>query len=174
MKYNMFITEVFKGHISLPLNIIDSYTEWAAFEKTLDPEGVSASTTIKGWQYVFGTAQHTPAWLESLIPYIGEIKAEVAYNTVKSMWTVDYEVGGFQDAHFHQPGNNLYTIIINLSGQGELILFDPRQLATAHGESISKIETLNPGDWIAMPSWLIHGTRPSLNHRSILVMDVNK
>jgi oxalate decarboxylase/phosphoglucose isomerase-like protein (cupin superfamily) len=90
------------------------------------------------------------------------------------MWTVDYEPGGFQDAHFHQPGNNLYTIIINLLGSGQLILFDPRQLATAHGESISKIETLSPGYWIALPSWLVHGTRPSLNRRSILVMDVNK
>jgi hypothetical protein len=165
---------VFKGHVSLPLNITDSYTEWTAFEKTLDPLGISASTTIRGWQYAFNTVKTVPAWLESLMPNISKIKAEINYNSIKSMWTVDYEVGGFQDAHFHQPGNNLYTIIINLLGQGELILFDPRQLATAHGESISKIETLNPGDWIALPSWLVHGTRPSLNRRSILVMDVNK
>ena len=170
----MFITEVYKGQISLPSNITDSYAEWATFEKTLDPVGVSASTTVNGWQYAFSTGESVPAWLESLMPSISEIKAEVGYNTVKSMWTVNYEVGGFQDAHFHQPGNNLYTIIINLSGQGELILFDPRQLATAHGESISKIEVLNPGDWIALPSWLVHSTRPSLNRRSILVMDVNK
>ena len=170
----MFITEVFKGQISLPLNITDSYNQWTKFEKTINPLGVSASTTIRGWQYAFSAAESMPAWLESLMPNISEIKAELDYSSVKSMWTVDYEIGGFQDAHFHQPGNNLYTIIINLSGQGELILFDPRQLATAHGESISKIETLNPGDWIAMPSWLIHGTRPSLNCRSILVIDVNK
>lgn len=174
MKYNMFITEVFKGQISLPLSITDSYNQWATFEKMLDPSGMSASTTVKGWQYSFNKAEPAPAWLESLTPAISEIKAEIAYNTVKSMWTVDYEVGGFQDAHFHQPGNNLYTIIINLSGQGELILFDPRQLATAHGESISKIEILNSGDWIALPSWLVHSTRPSVSHRSILVMDVNK
>jgi hypothetical protein len=174
MKYNMFVTEIFKGQISLPLDLIDSYNQWTTFEKTLDPLGVSKSTTVQGWQYSFNTDNSAPKWLELLMPSIREIKAEVNYNTVKSMWTVDYEVGGFQDAHFHQPGNNLYTIIINLSGQGELILFDPRQLATAHGESISKIEILNPGDWIALPSWLIHGTRPSLCHRSILVMDVNK
>jgi len=170
----MFITEVFKGHISLPLNITNDYNQWAAFEKTLDPLGLSASTTIRGWQYAFGTAKTVPAWLELLMPNINEIKADINYSSIKSMWTVDYEVGGFQDAHFHQPGNNLYTIVINLSGHGELILFDPRQLATAHGESISKIEILNPGDWIALPSWLVHGTRPSLNRRSILVMDVNK
>jgi hypothetical protein len=174
MKYNMFVTEVFKGQISLSSDTMISYDQWVAFEKTLDPIGVSKSTTVRGWQYAFNTAESTPKWLELLMPSICEIKAEIAYNTVKSMWTVDYEVGGFQDAHFHQPGNNLYTIIINLSGQGELILFDPRQLATAHGESISKIEILNPGDWIALPSWLIHSTRPSLNRRSILVMDVNK
>lgn len=174
MKHQMFITEVFKGQICLPLNITDSYNQWATFEKTLDPRGISASTTIKGWQYAFSAAESVPAWLDSMMPAISDIKAEINYCSVKSMWTVDYEIGGFQDAHFHQPGNNLYTIIINLSGQGELILFDPRQLATAHGESISKIETLNPGDWIAMPSWLVHGTRPSINHRSILVLDVNK
>lgn len=174
MKHNMFITEVYKGHLSLPLDTIESYNQWAAFEKTLDPIGVSKSTTVSGWQYSFNSANSSPNWLELLMSSIREIKAEVNYNTIKSMWTVDYEVGGYQDAHFHQPGNNLYTIIINLSGQGELILFDPRQLATAHGESISKIETLNPGDWIALPSWLIHSTRPSLNRRSILVMDVNK
>lgn len=174
MKHQMFITEIFKGQVLLPLDLIDSYDQWATFEKTLDPVGLSKSTTVGGWQYSFNSADSPPNWLELLMPSIREIKAEVNYNTIKSMWTVDYEVGGFQDAHFHQPGNNLYTIIINLSGQGELILFDPRQLATAHGESISKIETLNPGDWIALPSWLIHGTRPSLTRRSILVMDVNK
>ena len=174
MKHQMFITEIFKGQISLPLNITDSYNQWTAFEKTLNPQGMSASTTIRGWQYAFSATESMPTWLESLMPSISEIKSEIDYSSLKSMWTVDYEIGGFQDAHFHQPGNNLYTIIINLSGQGELILFDPRQLATAHGESISKIEVLNPGDWIAMPSWLVHGTRPSLNRRSILVMDVNK
>jgi hypothetical protein len=170
----MFVTEVYKGHLQLPSDTIESYNQWAAFEKTLDPVGVSKSTTVRGWQYAFNAAETTPKWLELLMPGISEIKTEVAYNTIKSMWTVDYAIGGFQDAHFHQPGNNLYTIIINLSGQGELILFDPRQLATAHGESISKIEILNAGDWIALPSWLIHSTRPSLSQRSILVMDVNK
>ena len=174
MKHQIFVTEIYKGQISLPLNITDDYSKWAVFEKTLNPQGMSASTTIRGWQYAFSSGESIPAWLQSLMPGISEIKTELEYSSVKSMWTVDYEIGGFQDAHFHQPGNNLYTIIINLSGQGELILFDPRQLATAHGESISKIETLNPGDWIALPSWLVHGTRPSLDRRSILVLDVNK
>jgi hypothetical protein len=174
MKYNMFVTEIFKGNVQLSSNIIDRYTQWSTFEKTLDPIGVSKSTTVCGWQYSFNSSESTPDWLELLMPQICEIKAEVNYNTVKSMWTVDYEPGGFQDAHFHQPGNNLYTIIINLLGSGQLILFDPRQLATAHGESISKIETLDPGDWIALPSWLVHSTRPSLSRRSIVVMDVNR
>lgn len=174
MKLNLFTTEIYRGQIVLPLGTIESYKQWTAFEKTLNPLGISKSTTVQGWQYAFDSAESTPIWLESLVSNICEIKAEVGYNTVKSMWTVDYETGGFQDAHFHQPGNQLYTIIVNLTGQGQLILFDPRQLATAHGESISQMEALNPGDWIALPSWLIHSTRPCIGPRSILVMDVNK
>lgn len=174
MKYTKFVTEIFKGSLDLPTDLIEKYRQWSEFERTLDPLGRSESTTVNGWQYSFNNNQTAPQWLESLFPNINEIKSDIGYNSVKSMWTVDYNVGGFQDPHFHQPGNRLYTIIINLTGTGELLLYDPRQIATAQGESIVEIETLNPGDWIAMPSWLTHSTRPCRDKRIILVMDVHQ
>ncbi len=174
MKQNKFVTEIYKGNFVIAPEVIEKYKKWSDFEKELDPLGRSDSTTLKGWQYSFNNNDSPPDWLEDIFPLIKEIKKEIGYNTVKSMWTVQYENGGFQDPHFHQPGNNLYTIIINIFGQGELILFDPRQLATAHGASIVEIENLMPGDWYAMPSWLVHSTRPCNGERIILVMDVHQ
>ena len=174
MKIDKFITEIYKGKFELPETIVEEYKSWAHFEKELDPKGRSDSTTINGWQYSFSQKDKTPAWLDKLMPFILDIKKEISYNTVKSLWTIDYQTGGFQDPHFHQPGNNLYTVILNIFGNGDLLLFDPRQLATAHGEKIVEIETLTNGDWIAMPSWLVHSTRPCKDNRIILVMDVHK
>lgn len=174
MKHNKFVTEIFKGTIDVPADTVEKYRQWADFERTLDPLGRSESTTINGWQYSFNNNQSPPNWLNSMFSGIQKIKDEIGYNAVKSIWTVDYEKGGFQDPHFHQPGNRLFTVIINISGTGELLLFDPRQIATAQGESIIEIETLNPGDWIAMPSWLTHSTRPCKDNRIILVMDVHQ
>ncbi len=172
MKYSKFVTEIFKGKSTISPDILEKYKTWSRFEKELDPIGRSDSTTVHGWQYSFSNNDAPPDWFDKLLPLIKEIKEEIGYNVVKSMWTVYYNKGGFQDPHFHQPGNNLYTVIINISGDGELVIFDPRQLATAHGASIVEIEKLSSGDWIAMPSWLVHSTRPCADERIILVLDV--
>lgn len=174
MKYNKFVTETYKGNFEISIDTVARYKKWSEFEKALDPIGRNDSTTINGWQYSFDNSDSVPNWLEDLLPQIKHIKDEIGYNQIKSMWTVQYDQGGFQDPHFHQPGNNLYTIIINISGQGELVIFDPRQLAIAHGERIVEIENLRPGDWYAMPSWLVHSTRPCQEERIILVLDVHQ
>lgn len=174
MKLFKFVTEIYRGHFDLAEDFIEEYKEWSKFEKDLDSQGCQGTTTNLGWQYSFNNLDVAPKWLEKLKPFILEIKTETELNLTKSIWTVYYEKGGYQDAHFHQPQSNLYTVIINLFGDGELSLYDPRPLATAHGESILEKYPLKSGDWIAIPSWLIHSTAPARNDRAVLVIDIYK
>lgn len=174
MKLDKFTTEVYKGHCDINDKIIKDYNEWYDFEKTLDTLGCQGTTTVNGWQFSFNTREKSPPWLESCNVYLGQIKKEVGLSNTKSLWTIFYETGGYQDPHFHQPDRNLYTIIFNLIGKGELALFDPRPLATAHGNSIVEKIMLEPGDWIALPSWLVHSSSPCKEKRAILVIDIYK
>lgn len=173
MKFDKFVTEIHKGKFIIDDAMIRSLNDWLAFEKDLDPEGLTQSTTNNGWQYSFTPKDKTPDWLQTLQQEIKQVKDEVKWNMVKSSWVVDYNTGGFQDAHFHQPENNLKTIIFNLKGEGDLLLFDPRPMAVSHGETIVEVMRLLPGDWISMPSWLVHSTRPCQSNRTIYVMDVH-
>lgn len=174
MKLEKFVTAVFQGNFSIPRGIIENYLSWCDFEKSLDQLGCKGTTTFCGWQYSFNSEEKTPDWLECCNDFLQDIKKEVGLSYTKSLWTILYEPGGYQDPHFHQPENDLYTVILNLFGDGEILLFDPRPLATAHGSSIVEKIKLNGGDWIALPSWLVHSTSPTSNPRGILVADIYK
>jgi len=167
-----FITNIWQDRFELTQDVIKELDDWIDFEKELDPIGRNESTTEKGWQYSFGPKDKMPRWLEILQPNIKNIKEEIKSNYIKSSWVVDYNTGGYQDPHFHEPGNDLKTVILNLRGEGELLLFDPRPMAVSHGESIVEKVKLTPGDWIAIPSWLVHNTKPCNDRRTIYVMDV--
>lgn len=172
MKQARFVTPTWHGHIELSDHILKMYNEWAQFERELDPTGAIESTTQHGWQYIFKYSEPEPKWLSLLHPEINKIKEEINYVRLKNMWVVDYNDGGYQDPHFHNIGiAKLVTTIINLQGTGEIILQEPRQLAMSQGINFAEIVRLGPGDWLSMPSYLIHNSRPSKGQRSILVID---
>lgn len=172
MKQDLFVTTIYKGTFDLSDNFLNKFDSWANFEKELDPDGCQYSTTQKGWQYSFKPGEKPPFWFDEISLVLSNIKEEIGFKHIKSSWVVDYQQGGYQDPHFHQPENNLYTVILNFSGSGELLLFDPRPIATCQGFSILEVELLKPGSWIAIPSWLVHSSRPSDNRRIIYVLDV--
>jgi hypothetical protein len=166
-----FVTKTWKGNFSLSQKTLNDYNQWVKFEKELNQSGRTDSTTVQGWQYSFSPGEAPPSWLEDLLPEINKIKNEIGFTNIKSSWAIEYDHGGYQDPHVHQPHTNLITIILNLNGIGELMLFDPRSGAVGQGLPILEVETLNSGEWFAMPGWLAHGTRPCKNARSILVID---
>ena len=173
MKLDRFVTTTFAGHFDIDPKIIKEYKEWAEFEKTLDPDGAKESTTQNGWQYVFGQHAVTPAWYNKLGPVLNEIKNEIGCVRVKTIWAIDYEPGGYQDPHIHNSGlAKVMSFILNLDGEGEVILQDPRQIAVAQGLGFADIIKLTPGDWLAFPGYIVHNSRPAKMSRSILVMDV--
>lgn len=173
MKADIFPTHVYTGHLDIPEKVISMYKSWRDFERELDPNGAQQSTTQNGWQYTFAFGENEPEWLQALSPAINQIKEEVEFVRTKTMWVVDYNKGGYQDPHFHSVGIvKVSTIIINLIGNGELVIQDPRQLAMGQGYGFAYEHKFKPGDWLAMPAYLIHNSRPCLDPRSILVLDV--
>ncbi len=173
MRVDRFVTPTYAGNFKVTPEIIEKYKAWAAFERELNPEGASESTTMNGWQYVFGPADQDPDWLKLLKPSIAEIREEIKCVRAKTLWVVEYKPGGYQDPHFHNIGiANVMTVIMNLEGTGDLILQDPRQIAMAQGLGFADVITLEPGDWIAMPAYLIHNSRPCPANRTILVLDL--
>lgn len=170
MKIEKFITPLWRGKFNIDGTIIDKFDTWCEFEKSLDPEGRSDSTTSNGWQYSFHEDK-VPDWLTPIIPEVNNIKKEIGLTKIKSVWAIDYQIGGFQDPHVHQPHTNLITVIMNLRGTGEILLFDPRPMAVGYGHPIVEKEILRSGEWLAMPGWLVHNSRPCLDRRSILVFD---
>jgi hypothetical protein len=172
MKTEMFTTPVYSGNFTIPDNIIKEYKSWVKFEKELDPAGAQHSTTQNGWQYVFKEGEKEPVWLQMLLPMLNEIKEEVGFAKNKTIWVVDYESGGYQDPHFHSVGViKASSVIFNLLGEGELVVQDPRQLAMGQGYGFSYEHKFTPGDWLGMPAYVIHNSRPCNNPRSILVLD---
>lgn len=171
MLIERFVTKTWKGKLNLDKNFHKEYSEWVNFEKTLDNVGRTDSTTVGGWQYSFDGYDKTPSWFFNIKPQIDKVKEEIGFKNIKSSWVIEYEPGGYQDPHVHQPRTNLVTIIFNLCGYGDLLLFDPRPMAVNNGYSIVEEEHLEPGDWIAIPGWVVHNTRPCSEHRSILVID---
>jgi hypothetical protein len=171
MKLEKFITNIWKGEFKIANDIIEKFDSWCDFEKSLDPLGRNESTTSNGWQFSFSENDRSPDWLSILMPEFNKIKKEIGIVNLKSSWAIDYYPGGFQDPHVHQPYSNLITVIMNLRGEGELLIFDPRPMAVGYGEPIVEKEILRPGQWFAMPGWLIHNSRPCQERRSILVFD---
>ena len=172
MKIDRFVTPTWSGHFDIPAKTIKSYRDWVEFERNLDPKGASESTTRNGWQYIFSKWDNEPEWLASIKSNLDEIKKEIGFLRMKTEWVVDYDIGGFQDPHFHTVGvANILTTIVNLDGEGEVIMIEPRQLAMGQGIKFADEVFLKPGDWLTMPSYLIHNSRPCLTPRSILVFD---
>ena len=172
MKTDLFVTPVYSGNIPITEKTISMYKEWVKFEKELDALGDQESTTQNGWQHVFKPSESEPDWLKSLAPNLVGIKDEVDFARIKTMWTVAYNKGGYQDPHFHSVGVvKVSTLIINLYGYGELVIQDPRQLAMGQGYGFAYEHKFNPGDWLCMPAYLIHNSRPADNERGILVLD---
>lgn len=172
MKIDRFITPTWSGHFDISDQTIKLYQEWVDFERNLNPKGASESTTRNGWQYIFGKWDTEPTWLKNIKSDLDEIKKEIGFVRMKTEWIVDYNVGGYQDPHFHTVGvANIMTTIVNLTGQGEVIMLEPRQLAMGQGIKFADEVFLGPGDWLTMPSYLIHSSRPCLTPRSILVFD---
>jgi hypothetical protein len=172
MKTDLFVTSTYSGNIAISDRVINMYKNWVKFEKELDSKGDLESTTQNGWQYVFKPGDTEPDWLTALAPALNEIKQEVGFVKAKTMWVVDYNSNGYQDPHFHSVGViKVATVILNILGEGELVIQDPRQLAMGQGYGFAHEVKLGPGDWFAMPAYVIHNSRPCVNPRSILVMD---
>lgn len=171
MKKVYFPTDVFRGTFNFDDKTFNNYKKWISLEKELDPEGLSGSTTVSGYQ--IGLKDNIDNWM---MPFINEVKKIQHYlekEMVISSWFVDYEPGGFQDPHYHPTQNsNSLTVIFNIRGYGELVLYDPRQIAVATGSELGVTEKLNDCEWIAIPTWLIHSSRPCPDKRSIFVIDL--
>jgi hypothetical protein len=164
---DLFPTTVYKGNMDMLLLITNDYSKWIQVEKLItDP--VSGSTTHSGYQRVFVPGDKEPSWMTYILDKISPLTAQLGA-VIKSSWVVSYDAGGYQDPHIH--ASSYYTAIVNISGTGELLLFDPRPIAVALSSPFAEIITLSPGDWIAFPGWLTHSSRPCLAERNILVID---
>lgn len=155
----LFAVQIFSGKISLNEKIIQDYLKWLEIQKLLEDDISSISTTMNGWQYAFKHNDIQPEWHDTIISQVDDS----FHLKDKSSWIVDYEVGGYQDPHIHRSSRA--TMIINLVGSGELLLYDTRPTGGF------EVRTLNPGDWIYIPGWLMHSSRPCKEKRSILVID---
>ena len=162
-----FPTVGFQGHINVAPSTLADYNKWMEIEKELT-ESSYGTTTHNGHQIPLNNSMKTPKWYETIYQDLTEARSALQPAVHKSTWVIDYTDGGFQDPHIHHVSD---TLILNLSGQGELMLFDPRPMAVALVEPWAETIVLNPGDWITFPGWLAHSSRPCTGNRSILVMD---
>jgi oxalate decarboxylase/phosphoglucose isomerase-like protein (cupin superfamily) len=155
----LFSVEIFTGKVVLDEKLIQDYLKWLEVQKLLEEDISSISTTMNGWQYAFKRADIQPEWHKSIISQI-----DVDFHLKdKSSWIVDYDIGGYQDPHIHRSSQG--TMIINLIGFGDLLLYDTRPTGGY------EVKVLSPGDWIYIPGWLMHSSRPCKQKRSILVID---
>jgi hypothetical protein len=163
----LFPTVLNSGHIDLDIKTINDYKKWVEVEKLITP-GIIGSTTHNGYQRALGPTDVEPKWFKDIMAGLTDILTEIAL-PIKSSWIVSYNTGGFQDPHIHPSSS--YTLIVNIQGDGDLLLFDPRPMAVALSEPFAKNIILNPGDWVAFPGTLSHASRPCNNSRDILVID---
>jgi len=163
----LFPTTVYTGSIDIDPLITSDYTKWIQVEKLIT-EPVGGSTTHNGYQRVFVPGDKAAVWMSYILDKISPLTAQLGA-VIKSSWVVSYDQGGYQDPHIH--ANSYYTAIVNISGTGEILLFDPRPIAVALTSPFAEIFKLSPGDWIAFPGWLTHSSRPCTSERNILVID---
>lgn len=171
MKHEYFTTPIYKGTFEFSDQMYKKYKEWLDFERTLDPDGILGSTTKNGYQ--IGIKDKIPDWFQPFYIEVKKVQKELNKDYIKGSWFVEYETGGFQDPHYHPTHKlNAFTIIFNIRGRGELVLYDPRTFAVSEGAELGVTEVLNDCEWIAMPTWLMHSSRPCEQPRSIFVLDL--
>lgn len=171
MKKDYFTTSVYRGSFNFSDTLYSKFKDWINFEKELDAKGIEGSTTHKGYQ--IGLQDKLPNWFDPFFQEIKKVQQELQKDSVKSSWFVEYEPGGFQDPHYHPTNKlNAFTVIFNIRGKGELVLYDPRSFAVSEGAELGVTEILNDCEWIAIPTWLMHSSRPCEDFRSIFVLDL--
>ena len=163
-KKELFTTTILGGNISIDNATVGDYQKWMEIQKEISTDTYN-STTHKGFQQALNSGMKAPIWYKNIWDQLSTL----IDGKIKSVWAIDYEIGGYQDPHIH--AHSKYTVILNISGQGELLLFDPRPMAAAISEPLAEEVILNPGDFIGFPGWLMHSSRPTRTNRSILVMD---
>lgn len=156
---DLFAVNIFYGTVDLSEKLISDFNKWIEIQKLLEDDVSVYSTTMNGWQYAFKSDDNQSEWHKQIVSQF-----DAYYHTKdKSSWVVDYEAGGYQDPHIHRSSSG--TMIINIVGSGDVLLYDTRPTGGF------EIKTLNPGDWIYIPGWLMHSSRPCKQKRSILVID---
>lgn len=153
----LFPVEIYRGKVDVSEKLIYDYKKWIEIQKLIEDDVSAFSTTMNGWQYAF-KHEVQPEWHKQILSQFDN-----AFTDIKSSWIVDYEVGGYQDPHIHRNSNG--TLILNIIGTGEVLLYDTRPTGGV------EVVELNPGDWIYIPGWLMHSSRPCKEKRSIMVID---
>jgi oxalate decarboxylase/phosphoglucose isomerase-like protein (cupin superfamily) len=158
----LFPTIIQQDNISIsdPKEIL----KWVEIQKLIGTDCSQYTTTNNGFQYAFNENDKQPDWHSNIISQL-----PFDFNKIKSSWIVAYDVGGYQDMHIHARSHG--TLVVNLIGTGILCLYDPRPIATALSEPMILEKPLNVGDWIYIPGWLSHSTKPCKNERIVLVID---
>lgn len=160
---DLFVTRIAHGHIEVESSLKTDFLKWIEITKLIDEDCSKETTTSNGWQYAFKASDIQPSWHKTIIERLPN------FGNIKSSWVVDYEAGGYQDIHIHKSSSG--TLIVNLVGKGNLMLYDPRPMAVAVSEPYAVVKQLLPGDWIYIPGWLAHSSRPCPEKRSIYVVD---
>lgn len=172
MLKDVFRTQIAQGKFEISNDFTKLFNKWIEIEKLLDAQGVENSTTNRGWQKTFLSDEKLPDWFKFIEADIQKVKDLLSCTKIQSSWIVDYDIGGYQDLHMHVRNGSNWTVIFNIAGKGEILIHDPRPVYVAHSSIYIEEITLDAGSWIAMPSWLVHSSRPCLSKRSIFVMDV--
>lgn len=154
----LFPAEISYGTIDLSDKTVNDFAKWLEIQKLLEEDVSAESTTMNGWQYAFKPGDIQPSWHSNIVSQFN------FQEQLQSSWVVDYEIEGYQTPHIHR--NSKSTLIVNIIGKGDLLLFDP------YWNEYRR--TLTPGDWIYIPGWLMHASQPCEEKRSIFVIDYKK
>ena len=154
----LFPAEISYGTIDLSDKTVNDFVKWLEIQKLLEEDVSTESTTMNGWQYAFKPGDIQPSWHANVVSQFN------FQEQLQSSWVVDYEIGGYQTPHIHR--NSKSTLIVNMIGKGDLLLFDP------YWNEYRR--SLTPGDWIYIPGWLMHASQPCEEKRSIFVIDYKK
>jgi hypothetical protein len=166
-KHNWFPTIGYSGHIDIDKSTINDYRNWMKVQKEIRDSSYG-TTTKNGYQCPLDNSMSIPKWYETLYEQLTDARLALQPSVHKSTWVIDYEPGGYQETHIHHVSE---TLVLNISGEGVLMLADPRPMAVCMSEPWYEYITLKSGDWITIPGWLGHASSPCEGPRSIMVMD---